>query len=283
MKKRSIKQVLLGADPEVFLKNVINGEIVSAEGLIGGTKEQPLAITKKGHNVQEDNVMAEFCIPPASNQDDFFHSINFMINYLRANTPTELDVAILPSARLDKKYLKSKQALTFGCDPDFNAHTYSINESPDSKSDLRTAGGHIHVGYQSPDEETSVQIIRNMDLYLGLPSIIMDSDSERRKMYGKAGAFRMKAYGVEYRTLSNFWLKDEEHIKWAYNNTLLAVKDTFNGKYLDDKLADDVVDAINNNDVASAAEIIGAMNIPFINVEPVTVKEKAVAKELVKA
>ena len=31
-------------------------------------------------------------------------------------------------------------------------------------------------------------------------------------MYGKAGAFRPKPYGMEYRVLSNFWLTSDVHM-----------------------------------------------------------------------
>ena len=63
---------------------------------------------------------------------------------------------------------------------------------------------------------------KELDYYLGLPSLLFDPDTSRRKMYGKAGAFRPKPYGMEYRVLSNAWLKSPELIKWVFNNTKLA-------------------------------------------------------------
>lgn len=32
-------------------------------------------------------------------------------------------------------------------------------------------------------------------MYLGIPSVVMDPDTKRRTLYGKAGDFRLKAYG----------------------------------------------------------------------------------------
>jgi hypothetical protein len=37
-----------------------------------------------------------------------------------------------------------------------------------------------------------------------------DKDKERRKLYGKPGAFRPKPYGCEYRVLSNAWVDKPE-------------------------------------------------------------------------
>lgn len=60
--------------------------------------------------------------------------------------------------------------------------------------------GHIHIGYNNPEIEKSVDIIKAMDLFLGIPSILMDKDTLRRSRYGKAGAFRFKSYGKRKKT-----------------------------------------------------------------------------------
>jgi hypothetical protein len=51
-----------------------------------------------------------------------------------------------------------------------------------------------------------------LDAFVGLPSVAWDQQQGRREHYGLAGLYRKKTYGddiggVEYRTLSNFWLK----------------------------------------------------------------------------
>ena len=40
---------------------------------------------------------------------------------------------------------------------------------------------------------------------MGLPAVRRDSQDKRRKLYGQAGRFRPTSYGIEYRTLSNYW------------------------------------------------------------------------------
>jgi len=58
-----------------------------------------------------------------------------------------------------------------------------------------------------------VYTIRLMDLFHGVISTILDNSPEaieRRKLYGKAGSHRPTDYGVEYRALSNYWMKSPE-------------------------------------------------------------------------
>jgi len=69
-----------------------------------------------------------------------------------------------------------------------------------------------------------------MDLRLGMWSLTEDKDTNRRKLYGKAGAFRPKSYGVEYRVLSNFWTFTEANRKKVWDGILLLVKDLETGK-----------------------------------------------------
>jgi hypothetical protein len=56
-----------------------------------------------------------------------------------------------------------------------------------------------------------LQTIKFIDLFTAIPSVLLDpgeSGKARRELYGKAGAFRYTPYGLEYRTLSNYWMAD---------------------------------------------------------------------------
>lgn len=253
-----IQNIVLGTDPEAFLRNRKTKEIVSAIGLIPGTKHAPYPITElgPGYFIQTDNVMVEWCVPATNNYRELYHSIQKCIEYTNSVIPGDLEVTVKASAFLDEKYLQNEQALTFGCDPDFNAWTYMMNSSPSSRTNLRTAGGHIHIGYDNPDDDASIELIRALDLYLGVPSIILDPDIERRKMYGKAGAFRIKSYGIEYRSLSNFWIKDHLIIKFIYNGVKKAVEFVNTGKSFTDEDQLMIQAAINGNDRSLARNLI---------------------------
>jgi hypothetical protein len=275
-----IRNITIGADPEVFLMNKDTKEIISAEGIIEGTKKRPKRVTDKGHCLQLDNVLAEFGIPPSTSEAEFYHNINYMLNYINENTPDEVQVAIKASAELDRKYLGTRNARTFGCDPSFNAWTGKINEAPCAEGNLRSAGGHIHVGYADHTEEQSVEIIKAMDLFLGVPSVFMDKDIERKMLYGSAGECRFPRWGVEYRTLSNFWLDSPELIKWAFNNTMKAIEFVNSGEEIDSDTQKSIIDAINYNDEAEAAHLVYEYDIPYIETEdePVEVIKAVEAK-----
>jgi len=113
--------------------------------------------------------------------------------------------------------------------------------------------GHIHIGFPEPDEAKTERVIKAMDIFLGLPSVWLDSDTRRRRLYGTAGSFRFKPFGCEYRTLSNFWIASEDLIKWAYDNTILAVNTAL--KYDIDPLSkyeEELQQVINESDVEGA-------------------------------
>jgi len=248
-----IKNILIGTDPELFLER--NGEIVSAEGLIGGTKYAPTPISDKGHAIQEDNIMVEFNIPASDSAEEFVNNINFVKDYL--NILADLRGCKLnysASAEIDPKYLNTPQAKLFGCEPDYNVYLKAMNTPPKGGGKLRTCGGHIHIGYDNPTQELSEKIIYAMDAVLGLESILLDPDDRRKEMYGKAGCFRFKNFGVEYRTLSNFWIKTDESITWAYNKSLEAIALINNGiiDEIIEKYDSEIQRTINQNDKPNA-------------------------------
>ena len=210
----------IGCDPEFFLKH--NGSYKSAVGLIGGSKKKPLKIDKDGSAILEDNVAVEFNTKPANSVEEFRAGIHKVLDYLRDKlTGFEINqdsAAFFPEAELD-----TPQAQEFGCEPDFDAWRQCVNEKPKAADKtLRSCGGHIHVG-SSVAKSDPISVIRAMDLFLGVPSVLLDSGTLRRELYGKAGCFRFKKYGCEYRTLSNFWIFDDNLISWAYTGTQRAL------------------------------------------------------------
>lgn len=205
--------ITIGADPELFVR--MGDKITSAIGVIGGDKYHPRGVRLGA--VQEDNVLAEFNIDPVANADDFVRHIAEVTGQLSGIVaPMELDYRSHHIYERKELMAFGTQAMRFGCDPDFNCWTGEQNKTPSPYTELRTAGGHIHVGYENPDEETSRRLAQVMEYTLGLPSVCMDDDTVRRSLYGGSGAYRIKPYGVEYRVLSNFWLRTEELQRWAY-------------------------------------------------------------------
>lgn len=265
------KKILIGADPEVFLIEKETKKVISAVGLIPGSKHDPFLIGDNPFEaIQTDNIMAEFCQEPTDDPVKFFNDSQRILNYIRSLLPESLDISIQASTIADESELQSEQAKLFGCDPDFNAWTLRMNESPSSKTNLRTAGGHVHIGYENPEFLPSVEIIKALDLYLTVPSLLLDPDDQRRQMYGKAGAFRVKNYGVELRTLSNFWIKDQESVNWVFNQVMEAINVLNNsgGVVSAFMSADEQMSvqlAINNADKKLAQELCDSFKIKLFN------------------
>jgi len=125
--------------------------------------------------------------------------------------------------------LMHPQAMTIGCDPDYNAWTERRNPTRNGMElgPVRTAAGHVHIGVPNPNIAPIYRtyLARACDLMLGVPSILLEDDEEniRRQFYGAAGAYRPKPYGIEYRVLGNWWVKEDKYRKWIFNQAIRAV------------------------------------------------------------
>jgi hypothetical protein len=260
MQDFQITEVLRGADPEVFLRTDDEYEdpVVSI-GLIGGTKSEPRSLGN-GYALQEDNVTVEFNIPPASNVTQFKASIQYVLGFLKQElSPKNIKLDIVPTMDFPEHMLMHPQAQELGCEPDYNAWTCQVNPRPVAPETLRSSGGHLHIGYANPNVETSRKIVKAHDLFLGVASVIYDSDTRRREIYGKAGAHRIKPYGVEYRTLSNFWIKSEELMQWAYEQSEKAIQFVNDGGEINGKWAKAIQKCINTGD----KELLGLIDTKF--------------------
>lgn len=251
----NFSNINFGSDPELFIYDSKNNEIVSAIGLIPGTKEDPFVINKDGYALQTDNVLAEFNIPVCTNEDEFVRHMNFMKDYIRKYVKEKnenYDLLHVADGRLEEKYLKDPQAQEIGCSEDYNAWLEGdVNPKPKSfSSNLRSVGLHLHCGYDDPVAPFNVLLVKFLDLFLGVPSVLIEPKNERRTLYGQAGSFRHCKYGLEYRVLSGYFLKDDSLLRWIIRNAWSAIKEC--DKYLSkeagaidiDSLKDRIITAI---------------------------------------
>lgn len=143
MSKLLIEEPLVGSDIEFFIIDTETNEIVSAEGLVKGTKEEPYHFNKENDYFATslDNVTYEGNIPPAKTSDEFVSYVKELRNYMDSSIPKTLKTLAKGSARLDWKYLETENARHYGCSPSINAWT-EIQEMVDAnkKSNLRGAG-----------------------------------------------------------------------------------------------------------------------------------------------
>lgn len=228
----------IGTDPEMFVTR--NNVISSVAGLLGCSKEEKLHLSKNVR-LQEDNVLAEFDINPCVGYEQFNSTISEGIELTRQLLAKHgMDIAEGISSHVYSETELNgfhKSAFVFGCTPDFNAFTGRQNASPTSENPgLRTAGGHIHIGYGETvkvDKQNQLSAGVLCDYYHSLPALFMDNDTRRKELYGKAGAIRFKDYGIEYRSLGNFWIFSEEYRKIIYQQTEKVVKNLVTDKLME--------------------------------------------------
>jgi len=258
----------IGSDPELFVYDKKAKKFISGHELIQGTKAKPYPV-KKGA-VQVDGTALEFNTEPAKTKKVFSNTVELVVQQLGQMIPAKYQLMAVPTAEFSKRYMDKlpEDVKVLGCDPDFNAYTGLRNISPNANVNYRTGAGHIHIGWTNVDDPFDINhmreceaIVQALDIFLGVPSLLIDKDDKRRQLYGKAGAFRPKKYGVEYRVLSNFWVMDPLLREWVFDNTRLALSKLLNHKlrkhYNYAKLA------IDNNSKAYTDWVLNNYRVPL--------------------
>lgn len=269
------KKILVGSDFEMFLVDK-TGKVISAIPFNTGTKQNPEKILGKlGCCIQRDGVLQEVNIPPVklNESESCWENIKIVKDYIydKFARKAELELLCCPSANLTEDQLESEEARVQGCDPDYNAWLDGeMNEKniPDGET-LRSCGGHIHLSFPNSDVQTSIDLMKVFDMFLTVPFTLIDKDTERRKLYGKAGAFRLQNWGdvggFEARTLSNKWVESASLVDYVFNQ-LNAMFDHYNeyGTSKVDAVANDIIKAINESDSKLAEKLCEEFNILFI-------------------
>ena len=187
------------------------GPIIPCVGLVQGTKTKPWHPHgwPKGYALQEDNVMLEFNIPVTHTASQLVDVIQTARNLIMIQCD---QIEIMPvwdhqEHKFEPIDLTSPQAQQFACDPDLDAYSGGVQrDSPPDFGVYRTAGGHIHLGgdFNCPDFVAVLFLELAIALILG-GRFVHQPESQRAKWYGQPGIYRVKPYGIEYRTLSNHW------------------------------------------------------------------------------
>ncbi len=216
-----------GTDPEFMLRDK-SGKYLSAIGVIPGTKSKRHMIGKNAYYY--DNVLAECTVAPAKSKIEAVANIGLALKrFAKLIEPCEL----VPQASQEypKDQLLDKRALEIGCKRETCAYALIQPEPPEDlfvKSQLRSAGGHVHIGAKvAQDDYGCLAMVRMFDLFLGIPSIFLDHDKtslERKKLYGQPGRFRKPKHGVEYRSVGNFWLKSPKLVALTYDISEFILK-----------------------------------------------------------
>jgi hypothetical protein len=246
--------ITIGSDPE-FMMISRHGELVSAIGKVKGTKDNKINLIG-GHQMFYDNVLVEVNIKPSSNKAEFIDNIT---SCLRSASEAIYPYKLIQksSAKYPVAECQHPDAKVFGCEPEFCAYSLNIITAPVCLSTFRSAGGHIHLGSTKkvyplmaplkevgtcPEGEEArdqawgrLWVVRMLDLFVGLPSILIDNDPTspaRRELYGNAGTHRPKdEYGLEYRATGNFWLASPKFAELIYDLCMFTVDFVANKKH----------------------------------------------------
>jgi hypothetical protein len=276
----------MGSDPEFFfhkktllgkMGTVIGAEkVIPKEGIRGGTPgARELNTTTK---IIIDGVQAEMNPSSATCRQVMGGEISRMM-HLIVKIAKDKGVAInwKPLVKVTASELKSlkPENKKFGCEPSYNAYKEVI-ELPDPEKYLyRAAGGHLHFGhYGTPradhkDDMSRVfkndpkETIKILDIIVGNTCVMIDKDEgniERRKFYGRAGEYRLPMHGpnqgLEYRTLSNFWLRNYKMMSMVFGFARMAMGfallNQAKKELFEAVKEEDIQKAINENDAVLA-------------------------------
>lgn len=277
VKKKPLKNlILIGADPEFFIGN--DKKLIPSCGIIGGDKGKGVLIPGCDSSTWlEDNVAVELNFLPTFESGAFAHTVrNTLKASITALHTMKLHAIFKSAVTFKDSDLIHPKAGRFGCEPDYCA--YDADTSKSRKCDVNTfgntrfAGGHLHLSFVNKEKIPTYAIVMVLDALIGLPSIQYDKQGPRRKAYGLAGLHRTKKYsegvqGIEYRSLSNFWLplsngdSHEYHVVEALGETLISIGQAAQER--PDELSKlfirlplrDIQQCIDNEDVGRANEI----------------------------
>ena len=205
----------------------------------------------------------------------------------------ELKISFDQSVRLSQGDLNklSPEARKLNCLPSLSAYCRAPIRRNGLKYLTRSAGGHTH--RRNKASLKSAKLVKMLDLLVGNTCVLFDrapSSKVRRRVYGRAGEYRTPKHGLEYRVLSNFWLKNYTLMSMVfglvhqaiYIEQAAIVEPSTLYKYNERTYALDIGEslmaaadfpkiekAINNNDYDSALETyMNVVRPHFVDIHP---------------
>ena len=293
-----IKNIMLGCDPEFFFAKK-NGEIIGSEKVLKKEDKQNHRLVIDGVQA-ELNPSPSYCRQLlASSIHDCFVNLRESLNRRGIDAIIKVDTLVNITQEELNSLSQGCQVFGCDPSTNIynegSDKTSQIKVDP-KKYLKRSAGGHIHLGnaYHSylENEATYLKRAANgetnlleyikigkrieqalktspdilvavLDIVVGNTCVLLDRDDgnkERRANYGRAGEYRVKPYGLEYRTLSNFWLRSYQLMSFVTGLCRFAVhcvsESTPENDYVkalfEAVKRDDIVKAINENNVELA-------------------------------
>lgn len=218
----------LGMDPEAFLRGS-DGKIITSDQVI------PIDDANMKRYLSRDGVQMEFHTSYFACRESGAAYLSTGMTYLKgllAKTSSTVDwsqVLELTQEEFDSLDAASRK---LGCEPSLNLYDADAKVGVDQETyRIRSAGGHIHFGVASQFDPSlgfaqcrmdqwETRMVTLCDLIIGNTCVLLDRDplnATRRQVYGRAGEYRLPKHGLEYRTLSNFWLISYPMMSLVFN------------------------------------------------------------------
>lgn len=279
---------MMGCDPEFFFTK--RGRVIGSEKVIDIKKG--LAVTGKASRYMGgsrskficDGIQVELNPVPETCRALLGAELGECFKTLKKKLDTlnEIKTSFATTIKVSKREMASlsEKSKILGCTPSYTTSKEPLDAIPNGRDyPIRSGGGHIHLG----DHEGNLtkafadpeRLVHLLDIIVGNTCVLIDRDEgniERRKVYGRAGEYRLPKYGLEYRTLSNFWLKSYPLTSFVMSLARLAVSIAQYSEKGNDWAAEllatvdiqDIHKAINTNDYKLAYKNFNAVKALLI-------------------
>ena len=256
-----------GCDPEIFVTEK-SGTLLPAQRFLPAEAEVK---NQYGGYQFWDGYQAEFC-PTAKNclqqlHDEIYAGLMGVWRKAQKYHPGAR-LTLQNTMEIPEALAKTapEEEIRFRCSPSMNVYDDPGEPLPDAREyRWRFAGGHLHAGFGSKKLTVPLieELVRGLDGILAVAGVSLAEGidtPERRKMYGRAGEFRLPVHGLEYRVLSNFWLSSPVISNLVFELFRQAIRFAASGMYRHcwEANQEEIREVINGCDVKRAREILDA-------------------------
>jgi hypothetical protein len=268
--------LVMGLDPEFFVRQ--RGQLVPAFDCLPDKHSTPDGLFWDGFQA-ESTVRPTNCYEncPRNCQDHLIYCHALLAQRIGkqiARLATKgLEIAPQAVWRVPQRMLElaGEAQVSLGCDPSRNAYgMWGRCVLEPRRLSWRFAGGHIHFTLVEAERtpENIRYLVKTLDALVGIPAVCLAQNYDhfiRRRYYGLAGEYRLPAHGLEWRTLSNFWIMHPRAFmlvfdlaRHALNVGRARLRNVFVGATNESAIAQ----TINYCDVKSARDFM-RLNEPF--------------------
>jgi hypothetical protein len=268
-----MEKLIMGSDPELFIKSRRTKKFVSALKVLKDSNKYNPIYTKSGEKLYPDGLAIEGTVKPADSKDKFVESISNFINDSRHILGKSFTVSNKASHVFQNKDFAHPESRILGCNSALDVfRREEIRPIPGSEmKNLRTCGGHLHfssTGEILKDFANTEKFIKILNLIVATSLNVVDNDEtspERKELYGTAGEFRVTEYGCEMRTPSNYWLGNKELTELVYDLCQFSFEVLQNGQfdeYMNKIDTERLINSINKFDREDCLAILEEINLP---------------------